>query len=74
MNRSAACHRLPPPDGDIDIMRVELDAPPDPTGLLGRQQRRTAAEERVEHDALPARAVFQRIDHHREGFDGGMCL
>jgi hypothetical protein len=71
-----ACHALPPvsalpaADNCVAIGRVELDAVAPPTGALGRDHRRAAAEKAIEHDAAPGRAVEDRIGDHRNRFDG----
>jgi hypothetical protein len=62
--------RLPAADNCVDIGRVELDAVAAPTGALGRDHRRAAAEKAIEHDVAAGRAAEDRIGDHRNRFDG----
>jgi len=70
MSRAAAGQRLPAADNCVDIGWVELDAVAEPTGALGRDHRRAAAEKAIEHDVAAGRAVEDRIGGHRNRFDG----
>src|ERR1700735_2330257 len=47
MDRALASHALPTAGRDVDIKRVDLDAPADAAGALSR---RPAAQKRIEHD------------------------
>src|ERR1700733_7101482 len=51
MDRALASHALPTAGRDVDIKRVDLDAPADAAGALSRRhQGRPAAQKRIEHD------------------------
>jgi hypothetical protein len=60
MDRALAGHALPAADGDIDIKRVDLDAPC-AAGALPRHQGRPAAQKRIEHDVAGTIARCQFI-------------
>ncbi len=57
-------------DDYIAIMGIELDAISPPAGLLGRNQRRSAARKGVEYDAAPLGAVQYRVGDQRDGLYG----
>ena len=63
---------LPPADCRIDIERIELDAAADPADTFGRQQRRAAAEKRVEDKVAAGRTIENRIGDQRDRFYRGM--
>src|ERR1700722_11725598 len=54
MDRALASHALPTADRDVDIKRVDLDAPADAAGALRRHQGRSR-QKRIEHD-VPGRS------------------
>src|ERR1700735_3331135 len=58
MDRALASHALPTAGRDVDIKRVDLDAPADAAGALSRRhQGRPAAQKRIEHDVAGAIAL-----------------
>ena len=63
---------LPAPDGDVDIVRVDLNRPRLAPGLLRCDQDRAAAAERVEHQSTTTRTVPQRVGNERKRLDGRM--
>lgn len=65
---------LIPAHDDVDIERIEFHAPADAARLLGRDQGRAGAEERIEDDVAPVRHVVQRIDEHGDGLHGRVVL
>ena len=63
---------FPPTDRDVDIERVQLDYPSDTASALGRQDRRAAAAERIEDDAVAPAAVTDQIGDERYRLDSGV--
>src|SRR5205085_1129984 len=61
---------LPATDNRIDIARIELRPVAAPAGALGRDHRRAAAEETVEHDVAAGGAVEDRVGHQAHRLHG----
>src|SRR6266446_5990488 len=70
MMSAPAGQRLPSPDDRIDIGGVKLQPVAAPASALGRDQCRTAAEKRIEHDVAAGRAIEDRIGDHRHRLHG----
>ena len=74
MRRSLARGKFIPTDDDVDIERIELDAAANAASLLGGDEGRARAEERVDDDVAPVGQVQQRVLDHRGRLDGRMVL
>ncbi len=57
-------------DDHVDIKRIEFDAAADSAGLLGRDEGRARAEERVDDNVAPVGEVQQRVLEHGGRLDG----
>ena len=57
--RGFACGGLIATQNHVNVERIELDAAADATGLVGCDEGRAGAEERVEHDVAPIGEVQQ---------------
>ena len=60
------------PDRDVDITWVDLETARDSAGTLSGEERCAAAHERIEHDAVPPRAVENRVGDEGDRLDGRM--
>src|SRR5882762_10266460 len=69
---TTAREMLPAADRGIDIEWVELHPTANAADALGRQQRRAAAEKRVEHEIPAGRAVEDRVGDQRDRLYGRM--
>src|SRR6202044_882962 len=69
----AACP-LVAADNHIDVKRVELESAADAAGLVGRDEGRTGAEERVDDDVAALGEVGEGVLEHGGRFDGRMVL
>jgi hypothetical protein len=56
-----AGHSLPTTNGDIDVERIEFDDPSNSPGPLCREDRRAAAAEGVEDDAVSPAAISDQV-------------
>ena len=74
MSGGNAADPLPTADRDIHIDWVQLDYPGDAARTLGRQDRRAAAAEWVEDDAVTPAAIADQIGDEGDRFDSGMQI
>ncbi len=74
MNGVAAGMGLPAADRGIHVLGVDLHGVGTPAAALGRDQRRAAAGEAIQHDATALRAVEDRVRHQGDRLDRGMHL
>jgi len=61
---------LPAPDRDVDISRIDFDAARSAPRPFSRDHGCSRSHKRVQDNAIAARAVFDRISHQRDRFDG----
>src|SRR5260370_41765944 len=61
MDRAVAGEALPAADRGVDVERVEFHAAAHAADAFRGNQRRAAAEKRIEHDVPPGRAIHDRI-------------
>ena len=71
---STARHLLVPPHDQIDVTRVDLDSVAPSPRLLGRDQRRARAQERIEDDLVSSREIEQRVREQRDRLDRWVIL
>jgi hypothetical protein len=67
-----ARERLPPPDGDVDVLWRNLDQPGPAVRSLGCNECRASATERIEDDPPSVRTVSDCVGHEGDRLDGGM--
>ena len=70
----SACDPLPATDRDVDIERIEFDESSNPSSPLGREDRRAAAAEGIEDDAVPTAAISDQVGDEADRLGGGMEL
>src|SRR5699024_7878595 len=61
-------------DDYINELWIKLNAPACPVGLLTCDQRRSGAQERVQHDGIGHGAVLDGITHQTDGLHGRVEL
>src|SRR5688572_1984766 len=71
-HRRFAGRRLPAPNRDVDERRADLDRVAEAPGAFGRDELRSRAGKRFEHDVAWARVLPDRADEEFNGLAGRM--
>ena len=74
MDSARAGEALPPPNDEIGIDRVDLDAAALATDLFGGDQRAAGPEKRIQNQLPTRRTVHHGIRQHGDRLDGRMQL
>lgn len=69
----ASCGRVTAHD-HIDVQRVEFDTSAQTLGLLGGNESRAGAEERINHDVAAIAEIEERVLQHGDRLDGWVIL